>query len=57
MAKLVMPKNEDELRAMTDEDLQLMRDGLVAQQDQIRIARKLLALEAERRMRSPKAKG
>jgi len=52
-----MPKNEDELRAMTDEDLQLMRDGLVAQQDQIRIARKLLALEAERRMRSPKAKG
>jgi hypothetical protein len=57
MAKLKMPKSEEELRALSDADLEKLRVTLAIEQDQLRTIRKVLALETERRDCSPKAKG
>lgn len=50
------PKNQTELEAMSDEDLQKMRDALTAEADKLRAVRQALAREAERRTLNPTKK-
>lgn len=44
-----IPKNDKELQALSDTDLESLRNALTSEADKLRKVRKVLAREAERR--------
>lgn len=52
--KITLPKNQEEIAALSDADLQELRETLTAEADWLRKLRQSLAREAEFRTTQPK---